>query len=442
MIFAPPIIALLVIYALFIFILSKKFTIDFFAEIGTLYMGLFLAYSIIPAFTFIFTKLNSNDSLALLLPNDADLVKHLWRHVLFAFFFSLGYLLYRGNNNLPQISILRQIKTSKKMLFFLIFVTLVCIIYLQILSAPVTNYYENFTRYDHLPWFLKKIASTFIRLKYGFYAIALTILFLNFNKFKFFIIFFIIIICTYEVSDSLGARIIALMILLQAICLYSLTVNKISLKRGMIYMLLLAILFTIIEIGREAGFNVKDAQSNVNNDGYRTATEFASVFYPGYHLYTERSKSSLPPKQFPMFFNDFISIFTFGDFDKWNPMAWYNRYYYPDAEVSPFTIGPIAESAIWGGEIDLAIRAFINGLFFAFLIRFFIKRADKFWVLVIYTYCFSTCILTMKYSVFYHLTPIVKTIIPTFIITWLFSKLIRRNPIKKDLEVVYLKANF
>ncbi len=427
MLFVAPIITILVIYFLFIFLLNRRFKIDFFAEIGTLYMGLFLAYSIIPALTFIFTKLNSNDSLAKLLPNDNDLANHLWRHVLFAFFFSVGYLVYRGKKNIPDIAHIKKIRISKSVLYFILGTTIFCIIYLKILSSPVETYYDSFTRYDHLPWILKKFASLLIRFKYGFYAITLTILFLNFKKYRVFTLAFLVLICIYEISDSLGARIIALMILLQASCLYSLAVNKLSIKKGLIFMLALALLFTIIEIGREAGFNISDAKSNVDSDGFRTATEFASVFYPGYHLYTERQKSALPPRPMPMFFNDFISIFTFGDFDTWNPMAWYNKYYYPDVDVSPYTIGPIAESAMWGGEIDLAIRAFINGLFFAFIVCWFIKRSTKWWAFVIYTYCYSTCILTMKYSVFFQLTPIVKTILPTLLITGLFMQLIKRR---------------
>jgi hypothetical protein len=117
-----------------------------------------------------------------------------------------------------------------------------------------------------------------------------------------------------------------------------------------------------------------------------------------------------------MFFNDIISIFTFGDFDRYNPMGWYTKNFYPEKTVAPFTIGPIAESAIWGGEIDLFFRGFINGLFFAFLVKWFIRNQYKWWVLVIYTYCYATCIMTMKYSVFYQLTPIVRNILPIIIL--------------------------
>jgi hypothetical protein len=126
-----------------------------------------------------------------------------------------------------------------------------------------------------------------------------------------------------------------------------------------------------------------------------------------------------------MFFNDFISIFTFGDFDRWNPMGWYTRNYYPDRDVAPFTIGPIAESAFWGGEIDLFFRGLINGFFFAYLVKWYVKNDKKWWALAIYTYCYATCIMTMKYSIFYQLTPIVRNVLPVIFLIVLFQKLLK-----------------
>ena len=433
MVFFYPIIFLILVYIIFIYLLSKKLEIDFFAEIGVLYMSIFMAYSVIPALTFIFTKLNSNDALAKLLPDDDDLVNHLWRHVLFAVFFSLGYIVFRGNENFQDVKQFKQIRINKTVFYFILFCVILCIFYLNILSAPLETYYDSFTRYDHLPWGFKKLASLLIRFKFGFYAIALTFLFLNFEKYKILSLFFVLFICIFEIIDSYGARIIGLIILLQVSCLYSLVVAKLSIKKGIVFLFALVVLFTTIEISREAGFDFSDTKSNINNDGYRTATEFASVFYPGYHLYTERQQFALPQRPWPMFFYDIISIFTFGDFDKWNPMAWYNKYYYPDIDVYPFTVGPIAESALWGGEIDLVIRSFINGLFFAFIIRWFLKKQTKWWALVIYSYIYSTCIMTLKYSVFYHLTPIFKNMLPTILITSMIIYLTKKNKQIKDI---------
>ena len=55
-------------------------------------------------------------------------------------------------------------------------------------------------------------------------------------------------------------------------------------------------------------------------------------------------------------------------------MVWYAKNYFPNSTVAPFTLGPIADSAIWGGEIDLFFRGLINGILFALLIKWFIKN--------------------------------------------------------------------
>jgi hypothetical protein len=117
-----------------------------------------------------------------------------------------------------------------------------------------------------------------------------------------------------------------------------------------------------------------------------------------------------------MFFNDFISLFTWGDFARYNPMDWYARNYYPQADVPPFTVGPIADSAIWGGEADLLVRSLINGVFFAYIARWFVRYGDRWWGLTVYIYCCATCILVVKYSVFLHLNLIEKNLIPVLVL--------------------------
>ncbi len=148
----------------------------------------------------------------------------------------------------------------------------------------------------------------------------------------------------------------------------------------------------------------------------KPAGEFLSVFYSGFHLYAERAQGTLPVREWPMFFTDIISLFTFGSFTRWNPMDWYTRNYVPDADVAPFTLGPIADSAMWGGEADLLVRAMVNGLFFALLMRWFLRHKDRWWGVSIYVYCYATCILTLKYTVLVHLNLIEKNLIPTLLL--------------------------
>jgi hypothetical protein len=185
---------------------------------------------------------------------------------------------------------------------------------------------------------------------------------------------------------------------------------------GFVSFMLLGAVFSAVEVVRQFGGDIQEARSSVADQGFKPASEFGAVFFPGYHLYEERAHDELPPREWPMFFNDAVSLVTFGDFSRWNPMAWYASNYYPEAEVAPFTMGPIADSAMWGGEWDLLIRGLVNGLFFAYIMRWFVRHRDEWWGLSVYVYCYATCILTLKYSVFLDLSLIEKNLLPTLLL--------------------------
>jgi len=419
--YAYPIVWLIVLMISFTILLIKKVGDNLLAEIGFIYMSLCFVYTVLPSITFFIGNLSDNDQLALLLPSNKEITNHMWRHVLFMFAFVLGYLLSRGNSKVPDANFNSTTVKRDLIISFLIILTTVCIVSLLLFSGPVNSYYDHYTRYDHLPWLVRKFVSSLIRLNQGFYTILLFFLFLNFKRYKFLILVVLIAICVHEISYSFGSRIQSLIVLLIALFLYNIFVSKISIKKGAIVGLSLAAMFSILELARESGMDINNLKESVSSNGVKSASEFGSVFFPGFHLYSERAKGNLPPVEWPMFFNDFISIVTFGDFGLWNPMGWYAKNYYPDSTVAPFTLGPIADSAIWGGETDLFFRGLLNGLLFAWLVKWLIKNITTWWIVCIYTYCYATSILTLKYSVFYHLTPIFKTLIPTILIVSFFN---------------------
>jgi hypothetical protein len=425
-----PSVAMLTVYAVFTAILKWKVGDNLFGEIGFLYLGFVVAYTVLPAYGFVIGESRPGDPLALLSPAPVALGIHLWRHVLFASAVAVAYLAARGRKTGQVVSLEDPRGGDGPTIALLIGMISICILCIVVLSAPVHSYADHYVRYDHLPWLPRKFVSLCLRLSFGFYSALLVFLFLNYKKCKLLIPIVVVIICAHEMVYSLGARIQALIILLEALCLYNFTVRSISLRKGIIAVTALAVLFSAVELLREFGFDLTATQEVVSRRGFRVAREFGFVFFPGFHLYAERAAGTLPGTEWPMFFSDFISLFTFGDFTRWNPMYWYARNYYPSSIVAPFTLGPIADSAIWGGEADLFVRGLINGAFFAYLVRWFVRRKASWWALTIYVYCCATCILTLKYSVFYHLTPLVKTLLPALLIVAVVRRLARsrRSP--------------
>jgi hypothetical protein len=415
--YLAPSFASIGVFVGFAVLLRRQVGGDLVGELGFLYVTVTMVYTVLPAFAFVVTGLDENGPLAQLLPEASELGKHLWRHVLFETGVAGSYLLGRGRGAVSGPIVAHGTERDDWALVVVVAVIAVSLASTILFSAPVSNYYEHYVRYDHLPWLLHKFVSLCIRLSLGLYVVLLVFLFRNYQRYKLVIPVVVTAICAYEILYSYGARIQALIVLLMAMCLYHFTVKPISLKIMAVAGVGMTALFTAVEVLRLLQSDWASAPSALVEAGSKPAGEFLAVFYSGFHLYAERAQGTLPLREWPMFFYDIISLFTFGAFTRWNPMAWYARNYAPDADVAPFTLGPIADSAMWGGEADLLLRAVVNGLFFAFLMRWFVRHKNRWWGLAVYVYCYATCVLTLKYTVFVDLNLIEKNLIPTLLLT-------------------------
>lgn len=414
--YLAPSITSIGVFVGFAVLLRRQVSGGLFGELGFLYLGLTVVYTVLPAFAFVVSGVDQTGPVAQLLPAASEVGKHLWRHVLFETGVAGGYLLLRGRDTVSGPIAAHGTERDDRILVVAVVVLAVSLASTTLLSAPVSNYYEHYVRYDHLPWLLHKFVSLCTRLSFGLYVVLLVFLFRNYQKYRLIIPVVVTAICAYEIAYSYGARIQALIVLLMAMCLYHFNVKPIKAKMMALAVVGLTVLFTAVEVLRLLQSDWVSAPSALAEAGSRPAGEFLTVFYSGFHLYAERAQGTLPVREWPMFFHDVISLFTFGAFRRWNPMEWYTRNYVPEADVPPFTLGPIADSAMWGGEADLLLRAVVNGLFFAFLMRWFLRFRNRWWGLAVYVYCYATAVLTLKYTVFVHLNLIEKNLIPTLLL--------------------------
>ncbi len=421
--FVQPTLAAILVFLVFTVLLQWRVGENLFGELGFLYLGFATAYTVLPAFALMLGTISEGDILKLLTSRPSELAAHLWRHVLFMSGVATGYLLLRGRESPRKIMISDPKRRDTITIIFLVAIIAICIFSIIFLSAPVETYYDHYTRFDDLSWPVRKLVSLFLRLKLGLYAALIVFLFLSYKRYKLFIPFVVGLIALHEMAYSFGSRIEAMIIFLQTIVLYNYAVKRITLKQGLLTCIALVAIFSFVELLRSLEFDLSSARESIARQGFKVASEFGAVFLTGSHLYAERAAGSLPFTEWPMFFSDFISMVTFGDFTRWNPMEWYARAYYPDAIVAPFTLGPIANSAIWGGEWDLVARSLLNGMFFAYIVRWFISHQDRWWAVTVYVYVYATCVMTLKYGIFWHLTPLVKTLLPTVILVWLVRTL-------------------
>ena len=421
----PILLPSIVAIAIFLcFCLWLRFQVqdNIFGEIGFIYLAFALAYTVFPAYGFL--TLDSLSSwvgvpiLETLGPDQAELGLHLWRHVLFIGAVGAGYLLFRGRHT-PKFGSLDDFgATEKSIAPFLFVIIMISIVMLWLLSSPVNTYLDNYTRYDNLSWLGKRVVTLCTVLKTGGTFVLLTILFSKYEQYRTYIWSFVLLRTIQEVLGSHGARIDAFMILIAATVLYHYCVKQITFKKTLVVTLALIVSFAAIATVRLGVFDASEQSATTNFD----FGELGAVFIPGFHLYAERSVGTLPPVPWQLFFDDFISIVPLANDKEWQPMYWWTDNYAPDAVVPPITLGPIALSALWGGEFFLLLEGFINGILFAYLMRWFAKNGGSWWVMTVYAFCYSTCVMCLKYSIFFHLAPLVRTILPMVLIVSVLAK--------------------
>jgi len=414
---------LLISYIYFILLLTKYSGDKIIGEIGFIYVSLAVAYTIYPALGVISVINGDNEfQIALGMPSINDLIIHLWRQVAFVVASIFSYLFFRGKGKLYLVKFSENKIYSPRLVNIILFTILSFILILIVSSSSVSSYYENYTRFDDLPWFLRRIVAVIINLKYGFYAILLTILYKNYIKNKNKIIVSVLILCIFEVVNSHGSRIEALKILLMTVCLHVLFVKGINLTRSILVGGILLAIFSAIELVRSAIMNNATISDYISDQGIKPASELGAIFFTGIHLYDVRASGMLPYVDNLMLFYDFLSAIPFVDWSEYNPMVWYANNYYPNAVVPPFTMGPVAVSAMFGGELDLILRGIAIGAILAFLFRWFSCNVNSVYRCVVYIFSYSTVVMIIKYDIFWYIPQIVKLIIPSLILFYFLSR--------------------
>jgi hypothetical protein len=424
-----PLLASCSLFSIFCYLLWRRTKAYLFGEIGFIYVFLALAYTVSPAVKILLLDFNlpidfDGLNFAVLSPKPAEIANHFWRHVIFVFGISAGYLIIRGGTVAFVTSQNEcDIKDVGWVIMIISFAMGGCILVVSLFLPIATTYIEHYTRFDNLSPFMRKVVEVCWNFKTGAYFVLLALMFSQYKKYKWLIFFMVAVFCIFEVVYSLGSRIVSFTIIMAVLGFYHFRVSPFSLKKSSLMLAIIAIVFSFIGLVRHFDYSFEDAQHNIFQKNDIRAMEFEAVFCTGFHLYFERENNTLPPRDWRMFFNDIISVIPFVDHITFNPQYWYARNYFQKAEVPPTTMGVLADSALWGGEFDLIFRSFINGAFFAFLVRWFLARKDKWWALVIYVYCFATSIMTLKYSILYQLSPLIRTLLPPLILTFLFIRI-------------------
>jgi hypothetical protein len=415
-----PVIAAVSVFATFSVVLVVAWHLNPLAEIGFVYLGMAMLYTVMPAAKFLWMHLEIPPgfmglNFATLEWTPREMGAHFWRQVLLITGVAIGYLVLRGRPALTQGKRYRLGPTDGKALGALLVIVVGCIITITIMTGGVGTYYENYTRLDSLSWAMRRLAYVLFAVRTGSYYVLLVWMFGQYRKYRKWPLVMVIAICTYEIVYSHGSRLVAFSVIMAYIGLYNLQVRSIALRRAAAVLGLLAFGFISIEVVRFLADQSLEEVLEVTISPARTS-EFEAVYATGYHLYDERMHGRLSSRPALLGIYEIIAIVPFLDHTTNYPMYWYAREYFPDATVPPATMGIVAMSAIWGGEWNLLAQGLLNGCLYALVIRWFERRREKWWVLCTYVFLYATCVLTLKYSLLYQLVPFVQTLLPAFLV--------------------------
>lgn len=396
--------------------LKNRFGKFRFLEIGY-HLNLFFSfYIIVPTIALISSSFTVGDPISYVFngftySKESLFVKHLIRMLVFQLFFIVSYLKIRNTNIIRYKISDFNYKKAFVILFSVILV--ICYLLLFLLSNDFDGYIESYKRYDHLNRPLRLFVSFIVRFKFAFIVLFLIYFFIYFKKRKIILSLGFFVLLFVESKYSSGARISVLFLMLQGFGLYIIINGLPKVRNLLIVSLTCLILFTFIEKTR----NNSENDQVTNELAALLPGEFGAVFFTSYHLYQEREDNQLPSKSYKMFLFDFISPFIpNASIGKIDPIFWYQKNYFPESEVPPFTLGPIANTAIWEGEIGLFLRACICGILLGLFSNFITRNNITLFNLFVYLSFFSTTVMVMKYSIFFHLTHTVKNLILPYLI--------------------------
>jgi hypothetical protein len=412
-----PVIVAVVVFSIFSVVLVVGWQLNPLAEIGFVYLGIAMLYSVMPAVKFLSMHLKIPPGFCGLTSLDwtpREMGAHFWRQVLLIAGVAIGYLVLRGRPVPTNGDKYRLDPAAERALGPLAVIVAGCIITITITTGGVSTYMEHYARLDSLSSFTRRLVYLLLAVKAGSYYVLLTWMFGRYRKYRARLLILVTAICAYEVVYSHGARIVACFVIIAYIGLYNLQVRPIRLRQAAAVGALLALGFVSIESVRFADeVSLERVKATLTSEH---ASEFEAVYATGYHLYTERAHATLPSPPALMGIYELVAVVPFLDHTTSHPMYWYAREYFPDAEVPPATMGIVAMSAVWGGEWNLLAQGLLIGFLYALVVRWFERLREKWWALTTYVFLYATCVMTLKYSLLYQLIPFVQILAPALLV--------------------------
>jgi hypothetical protein len=367
-------------------------------EIGVVYATIVAFYGTYPLIKFLVVGEAYRDFVldgrwSALDPTTAEVAYAGWIYTLHLIAFAATYLIVRGR--LPVV--MRQLRGPSTPAFIAVVVLYVVIqgfwFFLGLFyDTSAGSYAETYLVSQRLPLVLAQLLNHLSGAKYPLSLIVLVGLFDRYPASRRVIIAWIVLIGALTLI-RFGSRTEFALLLMAAGMTYHTVVRPISpqmIAAGVAAGLLAFLVYGVVR-GVSPG-----AALSLNPFIY--ATEFDILFGNVIHLARVAAESST---QVPtaLYFIDLAALIPqqLAPFQKVEAAAWYASTFYPEywARGGGFAFGTMAEAVLTGGLVSAAARGALLGFLFAKLHRFYVRRADRYWVFVFYLW-----VTTLSYLAF------------------------------------------
>lgn len=344
---------------------------------------------------------------------DEELEAILWRSMLLGFVLSVSVCFFATSTQ--RDSAREGIKFTGASVLLACFALALPNVILEYLSAPVETYYDFYTRFDHLTGFLGTVSVVCRRMIWGFTPILVFILSVYFKDSLIKYVLCILVIIGYTVINSYGARIDAILIVIQAVCYRFLWARKSISKWQIVAVFPAAALsmyvlryMEIIRLGTESNIDITFATALL-----AAPVEFFALMFPGIELY--RLSSGGPMQGVSYYFKDIITLIPFVDTSNYDLMYWYWKTFAPNAPVAPSTMGVLADPAILG-DWWLIVQGVVIGKLANVVNRF--RGSSNIYLLAAFGYLASNGVLVLKYNMLTYVDMFVNNFLLGIALLW------------------------
>lgn len=414
----------LILLAHMVYMSSKTTLTETITHPGTIVLGFFYLYCLIPTLFFV-SGVTEGAPFRWDQYSDEEIKSHLLRSLVFAAILVASINLVTSKKQ--KVAECPPIEVGFVTVFSCIAIFFASNLILLYLSAEVDSYYDFYTRFDHLSGFSRIVSVVCKRLIWGITPISifvLSIYYIN-NPRKY--ILSVSIIILFIILNSYGARIDAILAVIQALCYRLLWVRKSINKYHIIAVLPVLALsmyalryIEVIRLGAETQFELTLANALLVAPG-----EFFALMFPSIELYRIITTESV--HGFTMYFKDILAIIPFLDVGNFDLMYWYWKTFAPSAPVAPFTMGVLADPAILG-DWWLVVEAVVIGRF-AVLINNQ-RYANNAYRMAAYGYLASNGVLVLKYNMLTYVDMLINNFLLGAFLLWLIMMMQRGGSIK------------